>query len=361
MLTILPLGAFVLMWVLLYRASSQDRGVRISFLCACILWGALVVFNTESLSIIHVLNRGIISNFWIIVCLLAGFLLRKTSDPDLSRPKAKHTSKTDDTLNFFIILIITLVGITAFVAPPNNWDSMTYHMSRVAHWIQNRSVEFFPTSMPRQLWASPWAEYAIAQLQILTQSDRLANMVQWWSMTASVIGVSLIAKILGAGRRGQILSALAAATLPVGILEASSTQNDYAVAFWLVCITVFELKLIKELKLRSAVFLGLSLGLAVLTKGTALTFAAPMTAWALITGFKKYGLKFWPAVGITLGLFLLITSPQFIRNYQLGGHILSPVLESKNLNNTDYSFEGTVSTAIQIGRASCRERVCQYV
>jgi hypothetical protein len=41
--------------------------------------------------------------------------------------------------------LVTLV--TALLAPPNNWDSMTYHMARVAHWKQNRSVDFYPTNI----------------------------------------------------------------------------------------------------------------------------------------------------------------------------------------------------------------------
>lgn len=40
--------------------------------------------------------------------------------------------------------IAVLVGVSfvvAVIAPPNNYDSMTYHMSRVAHWAHNRGVK----------------------------------------------------------------------------------------------------------------------------------------------------------------------------------------------------------------------------
>jgi hypothetical protein len=51
--------------------------------------------------------------------------------------------------------------IVALWAPPNNWDSMTYQMARVAEWYDHRSVAFYPTAIDRQLWQPPLAEYLI--------------------------------------------------------------------------------------------------------------------------------------------------------------------------------------------------------
>lgn len=48
----------------------------------------------------------------------------------------------------------------------------TYHMSRVAHWAQNRNVEHYPTPIVRQLFQPPWAEFAILQSYVLTGGAR---------------------------------------------------------------------------------------------------------------------------------------------------------------------------------------------
>lgn len=47
-----------------------------------------------------------------------------------------------------------------------------------------------------------------------------------FAVAGSLIGVSLSASELGADRRGQILAVLVCATLPMLVLQGSSTQND---------------------------------------------------------------------------------------------------------------------------------------
>lgn len=96
---------------------------------------------------------------------------------------------------------------------------MTYHMSRVVHWIQNRSIAHYPTHITRQLHQSPWTEYAILHFQILSGSDRFANLIQWFSMVGATLGVSLIAKQMGADLRGQFFAAVFSITIPMGILQ----------------------------------------------------------------------------------------------------------------------------------------------
>ena len=42
-----------------------------------------------------------------------------------------------------IVVIAILLAVVAIVGAPNNMDSMTYHLGRVIHWIQNGSVAFY--------------------------------------------------------------------------------------------------------------------------------------------------------------------------------------------------------------------------
>src|SRR5262249_45093835 len=147
-----------------------------------------------------------------------------------------------------------------------------------------------------QLYHPPWAEFAITHLQILSDSDRFANGIQWLSMVGSVVGVSLIAKLLGGDRKAQVFASVFAATIPMGILQASSTQNDFVVAFWLVCFVAYTLRIVTNrsdqesqtvVAWEPVLGAGASLGLALMTKGTAYIYSAPFVVWLTVIMAKR--------------------------------------------------------------------------
>ena len=224
-----------------------------------------------------------------------------------------------------IAFYLAITFLVAIVAPPNTNDSMQYHMSRVMHWIVNRSVDFFPTPSDRQLWMPPFAEYAILHFQILAGSDLFANLVQWLAMVGSVIGVSLIASRLGAGQKGQVFAALFAVTLPMGVLQSTSTQTDYVAAFWGVCFAFFAIsesnRFIDESSGRlsiNSILLALAFGLGILTKGTFVVCAVPFLIWLL--GVLVWKRKWKTAIALAmLGLagLLLLNASLWWKNYLL--------------------------------------------
>lgn len=254
MLVFLPLLALILL-ILIFEITNHCW--RNSTLKASVILGIFLTASTEIFSLFQSINFGFILGYWGLATIgLVSLYYRKISNKkgvSLSKNiklslKGKNLSPFLALLLFGVFFIAVTVGLIAWNAPPNTWDSMTYHMSRVAHWIQNHSVAHYPTYNLPQLFHPPFAEFAIMHLQILSGSDRFANFVQWFSMIGSIIGVSLIAKELNADLRGQVLAAVFCATIPMGILQASSTQNDYVVAFWLVCLAYFVLLAIKEKK-----------------------------------------------------------------------------------------------------------------
>jgi hypothetical protein len=271
MLVILPFTAWLFLFLLFYRSHCW----RSSILLAAIAWGTIVTAVVETLSLFTAVTFGWVLLAWIainltLVALCLKLKIAKAARLDFSVQIPLHLIL----LLAGIVFIVITVGIIAIVAPPNTWDSMAYHMARVAHWIQNQTVAHYPTNYLPQLTQSPWTEFAILHLQILSGGDRFANLVQWFSMIGSLVGVSLIARELGASLSGQIFSAVFAATLPMGILQASSTKNDYAVGFWLVCLAYFILVAIGSKKIiKNSLPIGASLGLALLTKGTAYLYA----------------------------------------------------------------------------------------
>lgn len=337
MLTIVPLASLVLM-LLAFERYFRLGGIgsgrwRLAGLAAAVTWAASLTAITEVLSLMHSITAGGLTIAWLAVTAGAAIVLIRLRKKTASNATTQSTapgqapcSATVERLDVWTWILLAGVGVIvaavlviALVSAPNNWDSMTYHLARVEHWAQNQSVEHYRTNIIRQLYLSPLAEFIILNLRVLSGGDRLANLVQFLSMIGCLAGVSLVAKALGAGLRGQAIAVALCAAIPMGILQASSTQNDYVVALWLVCVVVFMLQLRQRQSLMTCLLLGSSLGLACLTKATAYIYAAPLVIWVAAICVRRLRWKAWPSACVIVAVFGLINAGHYARNQSLFG------------------------------------------
>ena len=353
MLALIPLIDLFAIYMV-FHLGRRDRDWQESILAAAVTWGTLVALSTELLGLVHVLQRQSVGAFWLVVlgiCIVLVIRRRNRVSFRFARPQM------DGPLAWAMLGIVALyMAVTllvAIVAPPNTNDSMQYHMSRVMHWIVDRSVDFYPTFSDRQLWMPPFAEYAILHFQLLAGNDILANLVQWLSMAGSVLGASLIASRLGAGQKGQLFAALFAVTLPMGVLQSTSTQTDYVAAFWGICLVYFAMAEANRVASGStdgftanSFLMTLAFGLGVLAKGTFVVCAVPFLAWLLAVLLWKRKWKL--AAGLAfLGLtaLLLLNGNLWWKNFRTFGSPLGPAAE--HLGSTVFTPAAIFSTGLR--------------
>jgi len=180
-------------------------------------------------------------------------------------------------------------------------------------------VRFFATPDYCQLIFGPWAEYAIMHFNLLWGSDRFVNFVEFFAMLGSIVGTSLIARQLGAGRRGQALAAIIAATIPEGVLEASGPMNTWVVTFWIVSTVYFLLLWNEQPNWLNALSIGLSAGIAVLTKGTAYVYLPFMVLACWCAASREVKVRFLKFAPMFLGLIIAVNAPQYYRAYEFTG------------------------------------------
>jgi hypothetical protein len=355
MLAFIPLFSLVILFIIFCKSNNSWRS---SLLSAAITWGIIITVITEILSIFKILTFSWLLGIWVLTTTVLIFIYLKLFEKRKPLAHPKKASKIHDEatqLTPFLILllcgvafVISVVGLIALIAPPNNWDSMAYHLVRVVHWIQNHSVAHYPTVFLPQLYQGPWAEFTIMHLQVLSGGDRFANLVQLFSMVGSIIGVSLIAKHLGADLRGQVFSTVVAATIPMGILQSSNTQNDYVLSFWLVCFVYYVLLTVKErITLAYSLNIGASLGLAILTKGTAYIYAFPFFIWLLVSQFKQLSWKLWKPICTIAIIVLFINIGHYLRNFDLFGTPIATGPDQEKYTNEVFSIPTFISNIIR--------------
>jgi len=318
---------------ILYRYLNSWRA---AILGAAILGGSVLTGMTEGLSLIRALSFYPLVLCWSLLAIGSG-LAAVRGRPNTTRSRANNCPNWVLSEKIFlggILFIGAASAITAVVGVPNTWDSMTYHLPRVEHWIQDKTVAFYPTNDIRQLYITPWAEFAIAHVRILGGGESSANGIQWLAMAGSLIGVSLLARQLGAGRLGQLMAAALASTLPMGILQSVSTQTDYAGAFWLITFVFFLIEAQRSTRFIYIMAAGLSLGLALLTKGNSYIFAAPFLIWFMGTTLKRHWRVSLAGVLLIVACAVLMNMGQYVRNTQTFG---TPTWTSVPLTNASLS------------------------
>jgi 4-amino-4-deoxy-L-arabinose transferase-like glycosyltransferase len=325
---ILPFTALLALFVVLRRARGLEWKQAVVY--TQVIFFLFIAVSTEALSALNILRRPALVATWGVVVLVLFSLLallrfRKTA---VVEPPAMRIR-----LSLFewltIIFVCGILGVTlliALCAPPNNVDSMTYHMTKVAHWIQQGNVRFFATSNARQNYLAPLSEYAVLHFQLLAGSDRFANVVQWMSFASCIITVGLLIEQFGGARRTQFFGAMLAATIPMAILQSTSTQTDLVASLFVLAFVYFVRRLQKEQSWENAIMCGAALGLGILTKGTFYFFCAPIAGlYGLLAILKANNWverrRVTVAFGFVVILGLALNGPIWQRTHQVFGAV----------------------------------------
>ena len=203
----------------------------------------------------------------------------------------------------------------AVFTPPNNWDSMTYHLSRAAAWYQHHGVAYVDAHTERENAYQPNAEILVLYTFLFAHADTFAAAWQWLAGIASVPAIYLVARRLSFDRQQALFGALLFATLSQSVLQATTTQNDLvAASLVIVCVAFLATTEQHRLLLASA-----ALGLAIGTKLT-VAFAFPaLFLFAALLVSRRSWLRF---VGLTAAMTAVFGSFGYVLNLIHTGSLL---------------------------------------
>jgi 4-amino-4-deoxy-L-arabinose transferase-like glycosyltransferase len=311
-LAVLPFSFFLALALLRFaQGADRARAIVDAYLAGAILsYGATEVFGFfHRIDFLPVFVVWIAGNGWILLEL---WPLRK---------RAAGFFWQD--ISLAGVVVAGIVAFTLFVAlttAPNNWDSQTYHLPRIEHWIQDGSLAFYPTSITRQNEMGPVAEVLLLQTRILSGSDVLYPLVQWISMLTSLAAALRITRQLGGNRTQSWIAAVFVATLPIGILESTSTQNDYVVAALLSSSVTLGLEAILAPRASLALVLAAAAAMALsgMTKPIGFVFGWGFAVWFAIALSWRTPVLAWLGRAAGVAAVLAVVIAPFALRYRAG-------------------------------------------
>jgi hypothetical protein len=345
MLILLPFLTFAIVFLTLLgiqkRDQAEKRGMRVVLLQTTAFMGAFVVVSSEILSLFEGLSQIWVAFSWLLALAgisvygwKSGLLLEGVR---IIKTRWRRPDRFNLIIGSLFSILLLLLFLTAIISPPNNTDSLLYHMSRVAHWEQSHSLDHYATNYLNQLMQPIGAELFILNLRLLVGNDRLVNLVQFASLVGSMIAITSIAGLFGAKNRGQWLAAVFTLSLPSALLEATSTQNDIVTAFWLTSLLYFIFYTSQHKPhLIDFISIGMILGLGLLTKATFYFYAIlPLAFFCIFRLVKSFRLITVIQLILIGGIAFALNLGYWSRN-QITFH--SPLGQTEYISNTITNF-----------------------
>ncbi len=339
--------------VFLLLLSYKEIDISKSIIGTLLISSLLVALSSEVLSLFHSFNYTSLTSFWSITTLIGSILLvkKKSESNQIKEKKQLFTNylKNNKLLFSIISLILILIGFQGLIYPPNNFDSLTYHMGRIPHWIANESIQSYAGHIFRQINSPPLSELFISQLGILYKTDLFSNSIQYFFLIGCLACFISISQEFNFSKNAKIIGLLFILTTPDILLQGSSTQNDIVVSFFILTTCLFAIKSYKSPHLISFSLLAISTGLAFYTKGTAYVFLLPILLIWCILFLLKYKTKTpFLKLSIIPLLTLLINLGFYSRNFRLSGDPLGKN-EDKVFNEAFGVNELLLNTTKNIG------------
>ena len=183
----------------------------------------------------------------------------------------------------FTFLIVTL--------PPFVWDSLTYHLTNVAHWTQTGRIEIFDAPVVR-IYTPANYELIAAWFTVFLHHDAFVEAAGLPVYALAGLAVYTSSRSLGSSRTGAWSAALAFAHTPALLIAVTGTKNDpHMTAYFLTAVAILlDLSRRKPItsSLNRLVFLVLVLMLALGTKAY-LIFLLPglVILWIAERGLRR--------------------------------------------------------------------------
>lgn len=352
---------------------ESPHSVRHSVLAAFIFLSFFIAVSTEILSLLRLVSKGGIAISWLIFnVLLVFWYLRNNSLKSLlvvwrnGFLKAWYFFRgTGLPTQLILITLLFSTLLVAVVSPPNNADSLSYHISRLVYWIQNATVDHYPSHIERSISFSPFSEYVHLHSFILAGSVRFLQVLQWLSFVGILFFVSLFVQLFTQSENALRFALCFTATIPIVVLESMTTQNDLVVSFFVIATAYFVFEYLQSRRRSTLLLLTGCIALGILTKGIYPFYAAPFGIYLLVELLRERDWRTIMGIGVfVFFVTLLLNLPFWGRNYQLTGSPIGTATQgNQNAFHTPKAIVSSISKQVflHLGFVSPNDRYNNFM
>ena len=331
---------------LLVGVSLRLKSLVATALASYVAFVANLALVTQVLSPFREVTRGFLalSELALLAAAAAAFWLLGRPRPPLGAARRALAEVASDRVTLlYLAALAVLLGyelLLALSVPPDNLDSLSYHLARVAAWYHHGGIYWVANpSTARINEFQPLAEQQIYFLFVATGSALLYALPQYLAQLAILVAVFGAARRLGYGARPAACSACLFATFGLVAYEATTAQNDLVAASLpaaAACLLLGGGRV-------EVLLAGLAAGIGLGVKLTTVLIWPVLLALALLRGRKALLLA---AIGATLGL-LAIGSWSFVLNLAHTGQLLGAG-GGRLADTTSPSYPGSLVTLLSI-------------
>ena len=246
-------------------------------------------------------------------------------------------------LAFVVVAAVVYQAFLVVATPPNNGDSLSGHLSRVALWYEHAGIHWIPDAhTPRQNEWPPNAQIGVLYSVVLLDGrDTLAALPQLLAALAFAGAVAGMARGLGCSRAAAAFSALITLTLPQIALQSVTTQNDLTAASFVGVSGYF----LHQRTAPAVVLAALACALALGTKVTAVLALPILGALALVLLPRR---QLAVAAAASIAGFAVVGAAGYARNAVETGDPLGSGTAQSGYRPTAITVRGTTSSLAKL-------------
>ena len=238
---------------------------------------ALVVLTLQALSPLHAITRPGVTIASAMTALVCHLLWGKHRNIGAEIETVRLWLRDGLASRWSVLLIaggfVLLVSLSrALLMPPMSWDSLTYHLTFAAHWVQKGSLLRFiaPDQIIENAYLPINGELFASWLMLPFHSDLLVNTVNFPLTLLGGIACYAIARELGLTRREAAFAPALLCFAPVIYAQITTAYVDNAVFAFCAASVLFTLRYLRNGRRADALLTFTASGILLGTKYTGL-------------------------------------------------------------------------------------------